>query len=229
MDCTQARLHLGAEPTARDAPLREHLAQCPACRTFASEMRALDEDIHRVLAPAPAAAWLGALTGSPGQHRERPRARLWALAAGLAGLTVAGALLWGLRPGPALAQEVVRHVEGEPDSWNSLTPVPRTRVARILWEDAGVTLAPTAQVVYASSCPFHGHHVPHLVVRTASGAYTVMILRGEHVRRAQRFSSDGYSGVLLPEPKGTLAVLTRGGLDPGQVAQQIARAISGMG
>ncbi len=226
MNCGQARLRLGAEPHALDAELREHLAVCPQCRAFHDEMQRMERDVRRVLTPIPAS--FGAQAFSPRRLLQRPRAPVWAIAASLAGVAIAAVLLWGLRPEPALAREVVAHVQGEPQSWNANDTVPRAQVARILWQDAGVTLAPGADVVYARSCWFHGRHVPHLVVRTATGPFTVIVLKGEHVRRPARFSAEGYRGILLPEPKGTVAVLGRGDIDPAPTAGEIGKALGGM-
>jgi len=226
MNCGQARLRLGAEPDALDAGLRDHLARCPECRAFREEMQCLERDVRRVLAPIPAS--MGAPAWSPRRLLPRPGVPSWALAASVACVALAAALLWGLRPVPALARDVVAHVEGEPQSWSSTVVLPRAQVEQILWQDAGVKLAASADVVYARSCPFHGRHVPHLVVRTASGPVTVMVLRDERVPRAERFAIQGYSGILLPEPRGTIAVLERGAVDPARIAEQISRALGGM-
>jgi hypothetical protein len=52
-----------------------------------------------------------------------------------------------------------------------------------------------------------------LVVQTATGPVTVMLLTQETVKRPQRFDEQGYRGMLLPvAAHGSLAVLQR---DPG--------------
>jgi hypothetical protein len=66
-------------------------------------------------------------------------------------------------------------------------------------------------VSYAQSCEFRGRHVPHLVVQTAMGPITVMVLVHETVSKATPFDEEGYRGVILPVPgHGSLAVLARG-------------------
>ncbi len=49
--------------------------------------------------------------------------------------------------------------------------------------------------------------MPHLVVQTARGPVTVLVLRNEHVKGKQNFRESGYSGVLVPVGPGTLAVM----------------------
>jgi glucose/arabinose dehydrogenase len=75
---------------------------------------------------------------------------------------------------------------------------------------SGVALAPGAVVTYAHSCWFRGQFVPHLVVQSASGPVTVMILPGEQVATRERFNEVPYSGVIAPIDGGSVAVLTRG-------------------
>ena len=48
------------------------------------------------------------------------------------------------------------------------------------------------------TCLFRGRLVPHFVVRTEQGPFTVMILPEERVRAPEHFQESGYSGMLLP-------------------------------
>src|SRR3989454_10309032 len=51
--CEEARLLIGADPTATTPALDEHLATCTACGSFHGEMRSLDADIRRALERPP--------------------------------------------------------------------------------------------------------------------------------------------------------------------------------
>jgi hypothetical protein len=66
------------------------------------------------------------------------------------------------------------------------------------------------QIMYAQSCWFRGHYVPHLVVQTTHGPATVMILKHQQLRTRQSFHESGLSGELVPVGAGSIAVLTRG-------------------
>jgi len=67
--------------------------------------------------------------------------------------------------------------------------------------------------------------VPHLVVQTAAGPVTVMVLVHEPVRAATQFDENGYRGVIVPVAgHGSLAVLARGeATDPKMVEEVAAR------
>jgi hypothetical protein len=225
----EARLLIGATPNEVSASLAEHLAQCPQCTLFQQQMRLMDQDLVRLFAaPPPQAADTRVLTLTP-----LPRSRatsvsqgyfpgLMTLAASLVlcvGLTI---LFWTLRPEPSLAGEVLGHVALESGSWSTVTPMTAAATDAVL-SGAGVSLDPAdVTVTYARICLFNGHWVPHLVVHTATGPVTVMVLRQEHLAARQSFRQNGYSGILVPTPTGgTLAVIVQGDPDLDAVASAL--------
>jgi Protein of unknown function (DUF3379) len=218
MTCEEARLRIGAEPGTTSAALEEHLQSCAACTRFREEMRTLDADIGRALQRPPQ------LPGRRVQARP-PVWRQWALAASVL-LAVLGMLgVWLLRPSDTLASEVVAHVEAEPQSWLATQHLSAQGIDAAL-RRSGVELAITSDTVtYARSCWFRGHYVPHLVVQTAHGPATVLILRHEQVRGSRSFHEDGMSGVIVPAGIGSIAVLARRGGDLVDLAGQMQRGV----
>jgi Protein of unknown function (DUF3379) len=201
--CEDARLLIGADPDGTGPGLEEHVRGCDDCRAFRAEMRRVNAAIRRALAEPPAVR--GRVTrGAPPPWRE------YALAAGVALAMTAGLAVWLLRPSDTLAREVVAHVEGEPDSWLRSHGVSAGEIGHALQRSGvGLDLA-SDKIVYAQSCWFRGHYVPHLVVETTHGPATVLILRHEQVRARTAFREDGMSGVIVPAGEGSIAVLKRG-------------------
>jgi hypothetical protein len=224
----EARLLIGAAPGEVSEALAAHLADCAPCTLFQQQMRGMDQDLAQVLAaplPARAGARVRPLPVGPAARRSarRPGPAWLALAASLVlGLGV-GVLFWALRPQPSLAAGVVRHIEWEAGSWSAVAPMTAAATAPVL-AAAGVSLTPAdLTVTYARICLVNGHWVPHLVVHTATGAVTVMVLRQEHIAQRQAFRQNGYSGVLVPTPAGgTLAVVAQGEPDLDAVTQALA-------
>jgi Protein of unknown function (DUF3379) len=218
MTCEEARLLIGAQPGATTPALEEHLQSCAACARFREEMRALDADIGRALQRPPEVAGRRA--------RARPVLwRQWALAASVVLATLAVLGVWLLRPSDTLAHDVVAHVQGEPESWLATQHLSAPGIEATL-RRSGVELDVTSDpVTYAHSCWFRGHYVPHLVVQTARGPATVLILRHEQVPARRSFHEDGMSGVIVPAGLGSIAVLARGGGDVGELAGQMQRDI----
>ena len=213
MSCDEARLLIGADPLATTPALEEHLATCAACARFRDEMRSLDADIRRALERPPDIARL--------RSAGPPAWRQWALAASVALASFAVLAVWLLRPSDTLAHEVVAHVQHEPESWLASQHVSVQGISEAL-RGAGVTLDVTSdRIRYAQSCWLRGHYVPHLVIQTARGPVTVLILRHEQVRARRTFHEAGMTGVIVPAEQGSIAVLARGADDLDDIAGQM--------
>lgn len=212
-DCRRARLHIGADPQHLPEEVAAHLAGCAECRRFRDETLALDGRVHAALELP--------------LERFRPRARpvrRFALAASLVlGVLLAGGA-WVLRPATALARDVVTHVEEEADSWGASQRLSPEEIAEIL-RTAGAHLDTSLPVVYGYPCPFRGRPIAHLVVRTAEGPRTIMLLPHDHVRWRKKFARDGLQGVLLPAGKGSIAVLSRDGVVPDALADELVSRV----
>ena len=164
---------------------------------------------------------------SPISAARRPKRRSvwsgWALAASVA---VASMLVvWLLRPTDSLAHDVVTHVEYESASWSSHEQIAPADVKEALAKAGAVLDMSSDKIMYAHSCPFHGHIVPHLVVTTPSGPVTVMVLADEHVKHRVSFHEDGMSGVITPGPHGSLAIIMQGNDNIDSVADAVQKSV----
>jgi len=207
LDCSHVRVAIGGDPHNLGPEIREHLAGCAACSRFLSETLTLDGRVRSAL-ELPLARF---------RKPAQPPARRFALAASVLLAVLIGGGFWVFRPQSALASEVVDHVRHEGGSWGAHEVLTPAEVAEVL-QKAGVNFDTSMPVVYAMACPFRGHRVPHLVVQTATGPMTVMLLAHEKVSARQEFSADGLEGVLLPAGEGAVAVLTRNGKVPDAIA-----------
>jgi hypothetical protein len=215
MNCQEARLQIGADPGADDPRIAEHIAQCEECARFRQELREMDKVISAALrvdfdVAAPRAVRVS----------RRP---LWAIAASVAVILI-GALAWLLNPRDTFAAQAVDHVEGEAFALvRTSQPADPAELADIL-SHAGVRLKPDAMLVsYAAACKFRGHVVPHLVVQTQEGPVAVMVLTQESVM-SKRIDEDGYRGVVVPAPRGSLVILGQDG-DVRSVAATVLNAL----
>jgi hypothetical protein len=219
--CLEFRRRVGAEPFAADAAIDAHRRECAACARHQDELRAMDGLIRRALevspppresaaAPAPPRAW---------------RPRFLAIAASLvAGIAVALVVLVAA-PRAAIAREVVSHVLHEPGATGSAAAVPPGAVAAVLGP-SGMRLRDGAvSVSFAARCVIDGQVVPHLVVQRPEGPVTVLVLEHRSVARAVRFSQQGYAGVVLPAPRGAIAVVGQDVADLDAVAREVFAAV----
>jgi hypothetical protein len=249
----EARELIGAVPGEASPELLEHLKTCPECQAYRDEMLAFDAKLRRALeldwqkiqrgtAPAmpmpkpptapdgpgagPTPATVTVLKAKEHQRvAKHTRPRLFAFAASVAAALVVGGVLLLSRPPESLAAEIVTHVEGEPNSWQKTEPLSAEKLDALLHK-TGVNLGPgMLPVVYASSCWFRGHYVPHVVVTTKDGPVTVMILQHEKVNAAQHFNEDGFSGLLVPARTGSVAVLSRTPMNLEKPAAEVVHAL----
>jgi hypothetical protein len=221
MSCLESRRAAGADPGHLDADTRAHLAACPACAEYHRSLVAMDATILKALQVPLTAAAGSARTSRP---KPLPRSRWLALAASIVAGVLVGSLLWVGAPRATLAREVVEHVLHEPQSLTATHADPAD-VERILG-DAGVRLRPgIGTVTYVNSCPFRGHVVPHLVLQTAHGPVTVLMLRYESVLRAIPFEEQGYAGSLVPAGPGSVAIVGGAPADVEEVTARLLEAL----
>ncbi len=219
--CLEFRRRAGAEPFARDAALEAHRVECAACARYQDELRAMDADIRRALEVS-----LPPRGRTAAAQPEAHRSRVLAVAASLvAGVAVAIVVLVAM-PRAAIAREVVAHVQHEPGATDPGAALAPPAIDEVLGP-AGMRLGHGAgEVSFAARCLFDGRVVPHLVVQTPDGPVTVLVLAHRAISRPVRFDEQGYSGVVLPAPRGSIAVVGQGMRDLEAVARQVFDAVT---
>ncbi len=220
MNCLEFRQRIGAEPTLFTPETEAHEKSCSACAQFRQDLLKMDRLIHRALSIEPQAR-----TPTP-VLKPSYRPVRWATAAVLVIGIMIGVSLWMVAPRNSLAVELVNHAKGEPESLVATrSAADPEQVAGILAQSRVRLRNDALLVSYVHRCWFRGHYVPHLAVQTASGPVTVMVLADEkRVAGPQSFNEAGFHGVLLPAPRGILAVLGNG-IDASQAAQKVVGAL----
>lgn len=227
MQCLEFRRAAGADPRHPGAEALEHARGCPGCAAHLRELRLLDERILAALSiPVPEPAASVPARSAVRVALARDRRRWMALAASIVAGVLVGTLLWLAAPRSSLASALVGHLDHEPGVMVVATqPVDAARLAEVL-DRGGLSLrGDRVRVSYAQTCWFRGHFVPHLVVQTARGPVTVMVLRDERVDAPRRFREGGFAGTILPLATGSVAVIgaQRDGLD--EIAASLRDAI----
>jgi hypothetical protein len=244
MECREFRREAGADPRHLGAEAVAHLDTCAACAESLRRTLALDEKILAALkVPVPEGPRAGrsfhsleadVLRGRPARQPGRvvrfpvmqPK-RWFALAASIAGGVLIGSLLWLGSPRPSLAEDLVKHVDHEASSMVVTSHEADPAEVEAVLGRAGIRLQPgVGTVSYATTCPFRGEEVPHLVVQTAVGPMTVMVLRDEKVDAPVDFDEGGYAGTIVPAGPGSIAIIGHAPTaDLGQIAARVRDAI----
>lgn len=220
--CLEFRRQAGAEPARSGPELDAHRRACPACARYQDELRAMDALMQRALAVDAARL---ALPKSRAAGSGGGRQRWYALAASLVMAVAVGLVLLTSAPRESIAREVMDHVAHEPGALAAAAPVQPAALAGVL-DPEGTRLRPgIGDVTFAARCVHQGHVVPHLVVRAAAGPVTVLILRHRTVDEPLRFEENGFAGVVLPAPSGSIAIVGRDHPDLEGVARQVFDAV----
>ena len=220
IDCLEFHRRVGAEPFTADADVEAHRQGCPACARHQDELRAMDGVIRQALAvdPARAATPAEVTTGAT-------RRRVFAIAASLVAGAAVGIVLLVGAPRASIAREVIGHVEHEPGATGATAPRAPAALADVR-PPAGTRRRPGAgEVTFAARCVFDGHVVPHLVVQTPQGLVTVLMLRHRTLDDPLHLSESGYEGVVLPAPRGSIAIVGEGIADIEGVAQTVFESV----
>ena len=223
IDCLEFRRRVGAEPAGSHADIDAHRRTCAPCARYQDELRAMDAVIQRALRVDP---WPREAARAAAAAPAAPRRRLVALAASLVAGIAIGIVLLVSVPRESVAREVMDHVTREKaESMAATGPLSPSALGAVLDPD-GTRLKPgVGDVTFAARCTVDGRVVPHLVVRTPEGPVTVLMLRHRTIAKPMHFAEQGYEGVVLPAPTGSIAVVGEGIADLDAVAHRVFDAV----
>jgi hypothetical protein len=207
MNCVEFRRAIGADPQHPSEDAVAHRRTCVECAQYERSMLDLDGKLRRALeVPVPESApFASPVVASIAPAPER---RWYALAASVLLALVVGFAIWLSAPSPLQAADIVAHLRHAPRAMDDTSARVDPGMLDGVLGRAGILLDPLSHdVSFAETCPIGKRWVPHLVVQTANGPVTVIVLPDDHVKREQPFDEGGYRGVLVPSGKGALAVL----------------------
>lgn len=211
MKCHELQTAISAEPNSTNPDVLAHLESCSACATYRDQMQAMDRLIYKALVVSVEES---TLSGAKLQHAPTKASWMarWQIAASVLASVLIGTSIWVASTRESIAEQIVSHTDHESFAMvHTDARVSDDVLARIL-EESGVSLrADAVDVSYAAVCHFRGRGVPHFVVQTDEGPVTVMVLTEEKpTKKGKRFAEEGYEGMIVPAPKGVLAVLGKG-------------------
>lgn len=201
MKCHEVQTLLGGEPQSTHAEMLEHVNTCAECNEYRQQMLRMDDLIRKALT-------IPVDTPAKATPLRTPRFGGWQIAASLlASIALAGSL-WIASTQDSLAEQLVKHAEHESFAIVSTDHRVDPQEVNAVLSQAGIDLKDQAEVSFAASCDFGRHRVPHLVVQTDEGPVTVLILAHEERSNSiQEIHERGYDGVIVPAPRGVIAVL----------------------
>jgi hypothetical protein len=231
MNCMEFRRMLLTDPAVSDPDFAEHRRSCPDCgdaveRSAHFERRlreAVNVDVPENLAsrillkhsfqPHPKRSWWRA-------PRVYAMAASVLLAVGLASMTLTSQM-----EQRGLSEEFVALVNGAPGALTASDPVSDSEVSETL-QAAGLDLAGRiGDITFAGRCLVRGKISGHIVVQGETAPVTVFLIKEQLVTARAAIRSDHYSGVVIPEGTGTIAIVSAPGESIEEVEAQVRSAV----
>jgi hypothetical protein len=214
MNCFEFRKICITEPRCANDAYRRHRDECPACAAFAERQ----DDFERALTAAvevevPAGLDARVILRQTTEQAFSSRRRFMYAASVLVTLGLAGGLLWRPRAQP-VDELVMAHILDEPEHLMSQDVVPRERAASVLASLGMAVQGDLGVIRFAARCP--GRPGAHLVLAGSHGPVTVMIMPDHPVPGRQMLARSGFTGVIAPAGKGSVAVVGM----PGEAIEQ---------
>jgi len=213
MNCLQFRQLSVTEPGNHDKDFLEHQISCQHCQAFARDIRKFDEQLENAIKiPVPDDLISKILHGKTMFMRKRRR--IWkqvipAIAASIifvTGLTT-GLLYHSQQSHSGIEQALVTYVNNH-QGYHQTTP-------SISYTDVSKTLSPfgieltgdLGTVNYAAPCYIRNKMAAHLVLAGERGPVITLFMPDEQLQSKQTFRFGQYIGIIVPCPKGSMALI----------------------
>lgn len=205
MSCLELRRAAMIDPQRIDAALLEHAEHCETCREFLSQAREMETELEAML-DVPVPQELRARVFAEAVAGPR-RSRRYALAAGVAlGLAAGIGLLWK-RDDPIALAGIEFVIFEEAQAILDAKPADPATLDRVVQKLRVMKPSHFGEAVYLGTCPFRGGMAHHVVVKTAHGKVTLLLMpdRGRVERGAA--TARGLEAVIAPAKGGSVAII----------------------
>ncbi|TAK41505.1 MAG: DUF3379 family protein [Betaproteobacteria bacterium] len=205
MNCFEFRRAAMLDPRRLDTEALGHAERCQACGTMLAEALELEAQIENALhIPVPHGLRERAVRNA----LETPRiSRRQALAAGLAlAATAAASLLWR-RDDPLALAGIDFVVFEEAQAILDAKPADPVALQRAAVQTGIVLPAQLGELRYVGTCPFAGTTAHHVVLKTAFGKATLLLLPDRPLGARLIASARGLHAAISPTTGGSVVIV----------------------
>lgn len=175
LDFRRAKL---ADPLRLERGAQAHLARCAACRSFSDRVDLVERRTLKVLnVPVPEGLAERVILQSR-VRRGTPAWRLAAMAASVVLSVAAGLATWLPASGQNVARFAIQHVLHEPEAFEQHRLADASEFGAVLARFGGEMQQPLGTVRYMKLCPVPGGTGWHIVIDTAYGPATLLLIPG---------------------------------------------------
>lgn len=204
MNCLEFRRHILADPRQPGPAERAHAAACAACADHLEKQRDFDALLFEAMQVTPPDGLADRILVARGLRNRR---WIWPIAAGVV-LTGALVAMWPRWAGDPLGREAIAHVSHEPQAFTAAYPIPDEALATMLSAQGMSVVRAVGRVTYSTLCPVGEQVARHIVVRTAEGPVTLLLMPDDPKARDRSVTqADGLAALTLPAARGSIAIV----------------------
>lgn len=142
-------------------------------------------------------------------------------------LAVALGVLMPARPDMSwFAAALIEGVQREPAALEGSAEVPVARVVEAIDRGGGRLLGSLGKVTYVGRCAVPGGTGEHLVVETARGKVTAILMPGQPLESRTEATRQGLTAVVLPAGRGSLGLVAGSSEALAEVAEAVRRGVA---
>lgn len=211
MNCLEFRRLYNTDPEHNATTVHEHRRTCPPCAAFADEQDVFNVTIERAVRVSVPVGLESRILLRQSLQKAPTFPQRWRI-----GYALAATLLIGVAVGfgvlqigaaGALDREVISYLQAQ-STQPVTTSVAAEQEAHALLRLAGMELRAGSVIVrYAKPCTIGGTLAVHLVIAGERGDVSVVVMPEQDVAERRPFVRARFSGVLVPCPKGSMAIV----------------------
>jgi hypothetical protein len=206
MNCLDFRRVILVNPRQLDAGAQAHTLECVGCREYLERQREMDAELFGAMQVTPPDALADRILVARGL-RPGGRSRWLAMAATVVLATGIGLLV---RPwfGDSIGRDAIAHFFHEPEALTVAQPIGSDMLPAMLAQQGMKMVQTLGQVTYSQLCPMGSQKAQHLVVRTATGPVTLLLMSEDAGGRSRSVTErDGMIAITMPAARGTIAIV----------------------
>jgi len=211
MNCLDVCRQLNGDAYSDNDAIKNHIKHCDSCAAYAAQQNkltdALEQAINISVPEGLASRILLQQSINDKQQNRFQRKRVYAIAASVV-LTVSlvsGLLLVNLPI--ALEQVALTHVKDELNHLKDNNDVQLVTLNRLLKPFNMKLNSEIGTIKYAGSCTIRNSKGVHIVVETASGPVTILLMPGEFVKNRKLVDDALFTGSVVPIENGSFAII----------------------
>jgi len=218
MDCLTLRRIMLATPRDARPEVIEHLRGCADCDAFVRELENFEQHLHEAASvPVPD----GLAEQIIVRHREQPwptlsdRKPRWLTRTTLAlaaSVVLALSAIVGYNTVQSSREELgasfIAHVLSEPEVLQANEHVELARLEQAFSRYGGKLTGTIGDVRHLGRCLIDGVLADHILVQTAHGPATLILIPERRASLSRPMTKDGYAVVILPLRSGSVGIVT---------------------